>query len=119
MEPEGKIVYIAGKMNGVEKFNEGAFTEADAMLVQLGFKTVNPHVINKGRDHEKEKLACMENDIIHLLKCTHIYMIEGWENSRGATLEYEIAKYFRKKRVFVIKQQMLGRVDHHLHIQQL
>lgn len=28
-----------------------------------------------------------------LLQCTHIYMLRGWENSKGATAEHAVAKW--------------------------
>lgn len=33
----------------------------------------------------------MRRDIIHLMTCKRIYMLEGWESSKGAAIEHNLA----------------------------
>ncbi|MBD1412816.1 DUF4406 domain-containing protein [Burkholderia contaminans] len=69
--------------------NFPAFHAEAARLRALGYQVVNPAEINT--DPTADWLACMRNDIKHLVDCDAIAMLEGWQTSRGARLEYTIA----------------------------
>nr|WP_249180466.1 DUF4406 domain-containing protein [Burkholderia vietnamiensis] len=55
----------------------------------MGYEVVNPAELNS--DPSSGWLECMRVDINHLVDCDAIAMLEGWQNSRGAQLEYTIA----------------------------
>lgn len=82
-------IYVAGPMRGIEKLNFPAFNAAAADLRASGFDAVNPVDINP--DPATPWRECMNNDIIELVKCDAIYMLVGWQNSKGASLEHHIA----------------------------
>lgn len=82
-------VYIAGPMSGLPHLNFPEFHAEAARLRGLGYEVVNPAEINA--DQDGDWLACMRNDIKHLVDCDAIAMLEGWHHSRGARLEYTIA----------------------------
>ncbi|MFU1906023.1 DUF4406 domain-containing protein [Bordetella avium] len=83
-------VYLAGPMTGHPDLNYPAFHDAAARLRAHGFDVVNPAEIVKtpGLDW----LACMRLDIPALLTCEAIVLLPGWQSSRGARLEYSLAR---------------------------
>lgn len=97
-ERQEETVYISGPITGVKDWKE-RFDKAYRDLKELGFMCVhNPREIADGVNtvfavsrREPEYKDYMKADIRVLLNCTHIYMLKGWENSRGAVLEKSIA----------------------------
>jgi hypothetical protein len=83
-------VYIAGPMSGYPEWNFPAFNSMAKALRHVGFQVVNPAELNEGlQDNWK---ACMIEDIRQLMTCDSIFMLKGWEKSKGASLEHHIAK---------------------------
>lgn len=81
--------YIAGPMTNLPELNWPAFNAAAADLRALGHEIVNPAEINT--DPTADWRTCMRADIKQLVDCDAIVMLPGWEKSRGATLEHQIA----------------------------
>lgn len=81
-------LYLAGPMTGYEDFNKPAFHAEAARLRGLGFEIVNPAELNEGNDGDW--LACMRVDIRALIDCDGVALLDGWENSEGASLERDI-----------------------------
>lgn len=82
-------VYVAGPMTGLPDLNFPAFHAAAARLRSLGHQVVNPAEINV--DPAKGWVECMKANIVELLPCDAIVLLPGWQASRGASLEYDIA----------------------------
>lgn len=82
-------VYVAGPMTGYPELNYPAFAAVCERLRKLGFEAVSPAEINPITTPYRE---AMVNDIRALIECDHIVMLDGWEQSKGATLEYHIAQ---------------------------
>ncbi|MBR7899930.1 DUF4406 domain-containing protein [Burkholderia multivorans] len=82
-------IYVAGPMTGHPQLNFPAFHAEAARLRALGYEVVNPAELNT--DPAADWLQCMRTDIKHLVDCDAIAMLEGWQTSRGASLEYTIA----------------------------
>ncbi|WP_260426374.1 DUF4406 domain-containing protein [Burkholderia cepacia] len=82
-------IYVAGPMTGHPHLNFPAFHAEAARLRALGYEVINPAELNA--DPSAGWLECMRVDIKHLVDCDAIAMLEGWQNSRGAQLEYTIA----------------------------
>lgn len=82
-------IYVAGPMTGYPHLNFPAFHAEAARLRALGYEVVNPAELNA--DPGADWLQCMRTDIKHLVDCDAIAMLEGWQSSRGARLEYTIA----------------------------
>lgn len=87
-------VYISGQMGGLPDYNYPAFFEAEEVLKSKGYGVVNPADIgiqdNKGftwSDYMREALIRMLDR-----KVTIVAMLDGWENSKGATIEKELAE---------------------------
>lgn len=92
------IVYIAGPMTGHEDFNYPAFHAAGDMLAEYGFNFISG--AHKGGEcdtppapgEEKPWKDYMRKAVQDLSYCDLIYLLDGWEDSRGARLEVEIAQ---------------------------
>lgn len=85
-----KRIYIAGPMTGIEDFNFPAFNAAAQSLIEDGWHVENPadHGIVQGAEWE-DYLAY---DLTRLGTCGAIYLLPGWQASKGATLEVHIAQ---------------------------
>jgi len=82
-------IYIAGPMTGIPEFNFPAFRAAAARLRAEGHEVINPAEIVTDTTVSWE--ACMRADIRELVACDAIYLLPGFEGSRGARLERHIA----------------------------
>ena len=85
-----KTIYVSGGMSNLPEYNYPAFHSVAADLKRLGWRVVNPAEFFNG-DTTLDKEVYMRRDIAELLEVDAIYMMKGWENSRGARLEHDIA----------------------------
>jgi hypothetical protein len=83
-------IYLAGPMTGIKDLNFPLFHAETARLRAMGYEVVNPAEINV--DPSAGWGECMRRDIPELLTCEAIALLDGWENSRGARLEWYIAE---------------------------
>lgn len=83
-------VYISGPITGIDFGNRFAFSCARNALELCGYEVVDPSEVQL--DDEASWADYMKADLKLLLDCDFIYMLEGWENSRGARLERELAE---------------------------
>ena len=83
-------VYISGPITGVPDYMD-KFAEAEKELKEKSYTVVNPAKINYGmpEDVTYEEYMYIDTSLIEL--CDAIYMIRGWEMSRGANREYGYA----------------------------
>lgn len=81
-------VYIAGPMTGYPELNYPAFHATATRLRAMGFEVVSPAELNP---LDEKYHAAMRKDILALIECDHICMLQGWQASKGATLEHHIA----------------------------
>ena len=98
-------VYIAGPMTGIQDNNAPAFRAATGKLRDWGFRVISPVELDeadgfgpdgmtgKGDSKWKEFLKC---DLLRFLEqdVDAIVVLEGWERSKGATLEVAVAQAF-------------------------
>ena len=84
-------LYLSGPMTGYPDLNFPAFHAAARRLRGLGYVVVNPAELNPAGS-EKSWHDCMRDDIAALVYCDVVALLPGWENSRGAQLEVEIAR---------------------------
>lgn len=90
------LVYIAGPITGVDNYKT-IFAARAASLRALGYQVENPVLIaesleKKFPDKKLKDEDYMLHDLTALLECDGISMLDGWENSKGAKVEYEVAK---------------------------
>jgi hypothetical protein len=83
-------LYIAGPMTGLTDLNYPTFFAAAEQLVDAGHEPINP-ARAEGREGCKTWADYMRVGIRDVLDCEGVALLEGWENSQGATLERFIA----------------------------
>lgn len=83
-------VYISGPITGIDFGNRFAFSCARNALELCGYEVVDPSEVKL--DDEATWADYMRADLKLLLDCDHIYMLEGWEDSKGARIERELAE---------------------------
>lgn len=82
-------VYVAGPMTGLPDFNFPAFHDAAARLRALGFEVLNP--AENPEPPCKSWLGYMRMAVAQVAQADAIALLPGWENSRGANVEYRLA----------------------------
>lgn len=87
MTSRGRTVYVAGPMTGYQGYNFPAFNGAEERLKLFGYDVLNPARHGAGQTWE----WYMRADIRHVLDADAIYLLPGWEASRGARLEVHVA----------------------------
>jgi hypothetical protein len=78
-------------MTGLPDYNRPAFDEAAAQIRAEGRTVFNPAEVGE-RDVIRTRSWYMRKDIDALLKCDSVHVLQGWEKSKGARLEIEIAR---------------------------
>ena len=85
-------IYIAGQVSGLKREKaEQNFTRGCDLLTANGFEPVNPLHCVSPLDRCNKK--AMSKLLPILLDCDGIMMLNGWEFSHGAKIEYQLAQY--------------------------
>ena len=84
-------IYLSGKITGLDKeVYSRQFERAETFYKTSGFDVVNPVKIGEEvlKINPNAKWAdFMQEDLKALRTCTHIVLLEGWEESKGAKME--------------------------------
>lgn len=84
-------IYISGAITGVPDYVDKFNHAQNVLTVKYPTATiVNPLFIVK--EPFADWIDCMKADIKELVDCNAIYMMKGWHHSKGAMLEFIIAK---------------------------
>lgn len=83
--------YIAGPMAGLPDKNYPAFQKVAQELRDQGRTVLSPHEIDGGSMDTRPYEWYLREALKLLLQCDDIVLLPDWENSRGATIEWEIA----------------------------
>jgi len=102
-------VYIAGPMRGKEYYNAHEFNRAEKALKAKGFEVINPVANDKERGVDLVALpdstdwtslppaASLRNIAMDcclgVIDSDAIYLLDGWQGSRGAQAEAALAKW--------------------------
>ena len=88
---ENMKIYLSGKISGTDLTHTcKRFSDVATTLRALGHEVINP--LCNGLSETDPWEDHMAKDIIDLLQCEGIYMLQGWEDSQGARIEHAIAK---------------------------
>ena len=83
--------YLSGPMTGLPDFNRPAFHAAAATLRAQGHVVINPAEVDLGPD-----ATWVDYMRVHLAeiarRVTQVFVLPGWESSRGAQLEVHVAR---------------------------
>ena len=96
-----KKVYLSGKISGLPpQVAEKNFRQSKLEVIELYMpqEIVNPMYL-KPFLGIKCWLCYMITDLIALRSCDAIYMLNNWENSKGAFIEHLIARHFWHKQI--------------------
>ena len=83
-------IYISGAITGIDDFME-RFAKAEKELTDKGYSVVNPAKVNAQLPEDTRYEEYMKMSFCMLDMCESIYMLQGWEKSCGANLEYGYA----------------------------
>ena len=102
-----RSIYIAGPMRGIPLYNFPAFDLAAEKLFNEGWDPVNPADLDRAIGYYPEEViegadwntipeslslpTIIKKDLDALQQCDAIYMLNGWEKSKGAKAELAVA----------------------------
>lgn len=85
-----KTIYISGGITNVPNYPT-KFRIAEETLIKLGFNVINPCRCNDILPPNSKHSDYMVISLAALSLCDSIYMLKDWENSKGASMEFEYA----------------------------
>lgn len=94
--------YVSGKIAGLEYQEAWSnFESKELELIKQGYEVVNPMKLKPNKPiHEMQWEDYMVRDIEELFHCDAIYMMKNWGQSKGARVEYAIAREIGLKIIF-------------------
>lgn len=97
-------LYVSGPITGLADLNKPAFEEATEKLRAAGHVVLNPHVVCTLLEQHDCLQPCtpsemllpwadyLRADLVAMLQSADaLAMLPGWPDSRGATLEFQVA----------------------------
>ena len=91
-------IYVAGPMSGLPEFNYPAFNAAADALRGRGHSVLNPVDVeerNPTPGVPQDWDWYMRHALRMVLDSDAVALLPGWEKSRGATLEHQVATALR------------------------
>jgi hypothetical protein len=90
-----KHIYLSGPMTGIPDDNAGAFFKAEAYYMEKGCQVTNPYRlgVRYAQKHEYDSVndvnyhKLLANDLMHMVGCTEVAVLPGWEQSEGVRME--------------------------------
>ena len=119
-------IYISGPISDPQtgepsEVNIHAFRIAEQMLRKAGYnRIVNPvkvwacryswlyRMIERVFGKETAYMLVLFYDLWLLLRCTNVYKIPGWKQSRGANIESCLAYWFK---IWPVPQKTMNKID--------
>lgn len=117
-------IYIAGPMRGRKYFNFPSFDAAKVELEKQGHSVISPADLDRqtgfdpellGSDYDWQDLNkiqfslfdAIDRDVQALKTCDAIYMLDGWETSRGARAEKALAEWIGLHVIYQTNEDVL------------
>ena len=99
-------IYISGKISGTNLTEtRKRFAAAAKVTKKLGYEPVNP--FENGLTEHDTWEAHIVKDIATLLQCKAIYMLQDWQDSKGARIEHYIATEIGMPIMYEIEQPIM------------
>ena len=91
--------YNSGRISGLSLIAAAKkFGDADKVIFRLGYQPVNP--LYNCLQWTAPWLLHMIVDIISLMRCPVVFFQRDWMESRGARIEFRIARMMGKEMIF-------------------
>lgn len=91
-----KLIYIAGKYTASSRCaimaNIQAAREAAAQVALMGAFPVTPHLLGHGLEDAGDEQFWYDGTLELMLRCDAVYLVPGWDQSKGAREELARAK---------------------------
>lgn len=84
------LVYLSGKMSGLEGYGYTNFTKRAARLRELGYDVLNPAETAGGVTHLPRE-TFISIDIGYVMAADAVVVMDNWQQSKGAKLEMILA----------------------------
>jgi hypothetical protein len=91
-------LYISGAISNAPDLNRTKFANATKQLRGLGYIVINPHEICEGIPAE-EWAKGMRICIKKLMDADVLILLDDWQQSRGAQIEFTISKQLNYKTI--------------------
>ena len=99
-------IYISGKISGTDLTEtRKRFAAVAKAMKRIGVEPVNP--LENGLSEHDTWEAHIIKDIADLLHCNAIYMLQGWQESKGARIEHYIATEIGIPIMYEIEQPIM------------
>lgn len=82
-------IYLSGAMTGLPDYNYPAFNKLALQLRDAGYEVANPAENNPPSCNSWQ--GWMRIAIAQMVTCDAVVMLEGWEKSKGANIEFDLA----------------------------
>lgn len=89
-------VYISGPITGTKDYME-RFSKAQKYLESKGCSVINPALVNSNLPKDTTYGEYMTMSLDMLVMCDAIYLLNGYEDSKGALIELNTAKRLGRK----------------------
>jgi hypothetical protein len=76
-------------MSGYDDYNWPSFKEASRLLREAGYEVRCP--TESGAGFDMPWVECLKLSLKAMMDCNAVALLPGWEDSRGATIEVDLA----------------------------
>jgi hypothetical protein len=83
-------IYVSGPITGIENYRQN-FDDAEKFLTELGYAVINPAKIDDCLPEGIMYDEFLDLDLYLMSMCDGVYLLNGWNNSRGAKKEISVA----------------------------
>ena len=122
-------VYIVGPMGGRIDNNYSAFFDAESMITRLGHKAINPARLDSTDTNQdisealKDAIASIKDnnkngweyyirrDLSQLMEADALCVLPGWQDSRGASIEVNLANSVNMPILILKEDKLVSRVE--------
>lgn len=85
-------IYLSGPITGHLDHNKPAFKAAEKALRAKGYETINPHELTAHLPEGTSWNVYLSVCLAQLPFCTGIYLLHGWNLSKGSCVELACAR---------------------------
>ena len=102
-------IYISGKVTGTSDYRF-RFLSAERLLRSKGFDVINPVAVNAMLPKDTDYMQYINMGLQLLSDCDALYLLEGWKDSKGASLEKAYAECMG---IHILHEDIAERVFNH------